>query len=49
MNAQKHEAAPRISGRHLSYIAFVAAVVVYLAIIQFGGRLIEGWGDETTP
>ncbi|MCJ0903037.1 CPBP family intramembrane glutamic endopeptidase [Rhodococcus sp. ARC_M6] len=46
MNTQKHEAAPRISGRHLSYLAFAVVVIAYLVIIQFGGRLIAGWGDE---
>ncbi|AQA23880.1 CAAX protease self-immunity family protein [Rhodococcus sp. MTM3W5.2] len=46
MNAPEHEAAPRITGRHLSYLAFAVVVIVYLAIIQFGGHLIAGWGDE---
>ncbi|TSD50242.1 CPBP family intramembrane metalloprotease [Rhodococcus sp. KBS0724] len=37
---------PRISGRQLSYVAFAVVVIVYLALIQFGGRLIAGWGNE---
>ncbi|MFC9516074.1 CPBP family intramembrane glutamic endopeptidase [Nocardiaceae bacterium NPDC056970] len=47
MDTQKREATPRITGRSLSYVAFAVVVVVYLAIIQFGGRLISGWADES--
>ncbi|NHP16934.1 CPBP family intramembrane metalloprotease [Rhodococcus sp. KBW08] len=43
---QKRTGQARISGRQLSYAAFAVVVVVYLAIIQFGGSLIEGWGNE---
>ncbi|MGW0176042.1 hypothetical protein ACWDUM_19640 [Rhodococcus sp. NPDC003322] len=46
MDTPNHEASPRITGRHLSYLAFAGIVVVYLAIIQFGGHLIAGWADE---
>ncbi|NMM82846.1 hypothetical protein B2J88_00420 [Rhodococcus sp. SRB_17] len=46
MNTQKHEAARRITGRQLSYLAFAIVVIAYLVIIQFGGRLIAGWGNE---
>ncbi|PTR24759.1 hypothetical protein C8K36_10715 [Rhodococcus sp. OK519] len=46
MSTPKHVAAPRISGRHLSYLLFAVIVVVYLVIIQFGGTLIAGWGNE---
>lgn len=38
---------PRSAGRSLSYAAFAVIVVVYLAIIQFGGRLIGNWADES--
>ncbi|WP_420880975.1 CPBP family intramembrane glutamic endopeptidase [Rhodococcus sp. (in: high G+C Gram-positive bacteria)] len=47
MDPQKHEASPRITGRSVSYAAFAVIVVVYLAIIQFGGRLIGNWADES--
>ncbi|EGD54151.1 CPBP family intramembrane glutamic endopeptidase [Gordonia neofelifaecis] len=33
-------------GRRLSYVAFAAVVIVYLVIIQLGGKLIGGWADE---
>ncbi|CAM3178656.1 CPBP family intramembrane glutamic endopeptidase [Prescottella defluvii] len=39
--------APGSTGRRLSYLGFAAVVVVYLLIIQLGGRLISGWGDES--
>lgn len=47
MNTAKHEASPGITGRRLSYLAFGVIVVVYLLIIQLGGRLIGGWADES--
>ncbi|MFF0815090.1 type II CAAX prenyl endopeptidase Rce1 family protein [Rhodococcus sp. NPDC003318] len=34
------------TGRRLSYLAFAAIVVVYLVIIQLGGRLVGGWSNE---
>ncbi|HEY9310791.1 CPBP family intramembrane glutamic endopeptidase [Williamsia sp.] len=46
MNTRKPEASQPITGRRLSYIAFAVVVIVYLVIIQLGGRLIEGWADE---
>lgn len=47
VKTRKHETSPRITGRSLSYAAFAVIVVVYLAIIQFGGRLIGNWADES--
>ncbi|WMN01819.1 CPBP family intramembrane glutamic endopeptidase [Rhodococcus erythropolis] len=46
MNIHKHEGQPRVSGRQLSYVAFAVIVIAYLAIIQFGGHLVEGWSNE---
>lgn len=37
---------PSVTGRRLSYAAFALVVVVYLAIIQFGGHLIADWSGE---
>ncbi|WP_037086050.1 CPBP family intramembrane glutamic endopeptidase [Prescottella equi] len=47
MDTRNREASPRSAGRSLSYAAFAVIVVVYLAIIQFGGRLIGNWADES--
>ncbi|QCQ89838.1 CPBP family intramembrane glutamic endopeptidase [Rhodococcus sp. SGAir0479] len=48
MKSRQHQASSRVAGRRgLSYLAFGAIVVVYLAIIQFGSRAIAGWADES--
>jgi len=46
MNTQTPGDSRRPTGRRLSYLTFAVVVVVYLAIIQFGGRLVSGWADE---
>ncbi len=47
VDTRNREVSPRSAGRSLSYAAFAVIVVVYLAIIQFGGRLIGNWADES--
>lgn len=46
MTTPKHEAPSGFTGRRLSYLAFAAIVVAYLAIIKISGLLIGGWAGE---